>query len=98
MFGEAALVIGAREIVRALALFAIINEMVLLGGRWKGGEGFWIKPGPEEGEVADVPVDFPTRPPRSIFRLDEHFRDFDEAAAFGITNSVDRVETHEAAK
>src|SRR5688500_6663243 len=50
---------GAGDVVRPLAQLAVIEEEILAVFGLKPGQGLGIDAGPEEGVVADVPMDGP---------------------------------------
>jgi len=88
---------GAGDVIRALALLAVIDEVVLGDRRAQPLQDFGIKARPEEREVADVAVHLAAGAAlaRDRFGLHQHVGDLLEPAAGAGTELVDRVHVHE---
>src|SRR5262249_51228492 len=90
--------VGAGDVVGALALLAVIDEMIFLEDRAQPLQGFRINSRPEKSEVADVAVYFAAGAALAGHGLDlqQHLGDFFQPLALGILQTVQRIDVNEA--
>ncbi len=91
---------GAGDIIGAFALRAVIDEVVLRQEGAETVERFGIDAGPEQREIADVPVDLAARAAFGWhgLGLDHHLGDFLQPSAPRTGQPVDGVHVDEARK
>src|SRR5947207_3217191 len=88
---------GAGDVIGALALLAVVDEVILAQNRLQPLKSFRIDARPKEGEVADVAMKFAARSPLGgkRLRLDHHFDYFFQPLAASALQPKDVVHVNE---
>src|SRR6185437_3094407 len=86
----------AGDVVGPLALFAVVDEIVEPRLFLQPPQGFRIKAGPKQREVADVAVDLSPGIAHAGLGLDEHFANLLQGPARRIPDLIDRVAMNES--
>src|SRR6266851_1977720 len=91
---------GAGDIVGALALLAIVDEVILAKDGAQPAERLGVDAGPEKSEVANVAMEFAlgTALGRKRLRLDHHAGHFFQALALCVPQAINIVNVNKAGK